>query len=789
MHFIRFVVEWAYNLHENPDEVNPMKQYRLMYRTPALADRAGEADAWERHSLPLGNGYFGANVFGRTDTERIQLTEKSLSNPYGIGGLNNFAEIYLDFGHTKPEQYERGLVLNEAEAYVKYRYAGVRYERTYFTSYPDQVMVIQLTASLPASLSFTLRPTIPYLRDYSLRPGDHAGKSGRVTASGNTLTLSGMMHYYRILFEGQLRVLPQGGQLSIQQDAQGEHAAIRVEGADSALILIALGTNYRMESRVFLEEDREKKLAPYPHPHEHVSAVLNAASEASYETLYARHLADYKRYFNRASVDFGGDGLHIPTYKLLRHYQKYASELKQRRRLRLAPKEDAAARYLEELYFQYGRYLLIASSRPGTPPANLQGTWNCHDNPPWSCGYWHNINVQMNYWPAFSTNLAEMFSAYADYNRAYLPLAERMADEYIERLHENHLEAPGQNGWTIGTGGWLYTIDGFSFHSGPGTGAFTSMLFWDYYAFTKDRGILEQIYPVLYGMARFLSKTLEERGGKLLVTASASPEQQKDNAYYMTEGCAFDQQMVWENHKNTIQAAQELGREDALIQTLREQLDRLDPVLIGDSGQIKEFREEKKYGEIGEAHHRHISHLVGLYPGTLITRNTPAWMKAAKVTLNKRGDHSTGWAMAHRINLWARTGDGNRAHKLYSALLRYGTLPNLWDTHPPFQIDGNFGGTAGVAEMLLQSHTGVIDLLPALPDAWPDGSFRGLVARGNFVVDAQWKGNRLTWARIVARVGGDCRIHTPDEAEEVFSLQAGEALDYTAANGWQKIVR
>ena len=722
-------------------------------------------NSWESWSLPLGKGYLGVNVFGRTETERIQITESTLYNPYRVrdertgeqirlGGMNNFSETFLEFGHDNPAGYSRDLNLEEAVAHVDYSWEGVSYHRDYFVSYPDRVIVLRLTASKPAALSFTLRPTIPFLCEYKSMPGDRGGKTGTVTVcSEDTLLLRGLLEYYQVKFEGQYKVIPTGerAKLTAHADENGENAFLRVENADSALILIAAGTNYRMESRVFMEPDPKKKLEPYPDPHEMVTGLLDAAAKKPYEKLYQRHVADYQKYFNRVALDLGGKLPDCPTDVLLERYREAPESM-----------EEAQLRYLEELYFQYGRYLLIASSRENATPTNLQGVWNCYDDTPWSAGYWHNINVQMNYWPAFNTNLAEMFEPYADYWQSYLPLAKQHADKYIrDNYPEQYGEQEGANGWIIGTAGWLFDVEGMSnySHSGPGTGAFTSILFWDYYDFTRDEKVLKDVtYPAVSSMARFLSKVLVKEGDLWLTGYSASPEQFHDGAHYRTKGCAFDQQMIYENHRAALQAAKLLGIEDELTKTIEEQIDKLEPVLIGADGHVKEFREEKHYGQIGDPHHRHISHLVGLYPGTIITRNTPRWLEAAKVTLNRRGDKSTGWAMAHRLDLWSRTGDGNRAHQLLESLLKNGTLPNLWDTHPPFQIDGNLGGTAGIAEMLLQSHCGAIELIPALPDVWAEGSFEGLVARGNFEVSAWWKQKSVTKAVICARSGGECRL-------------------------------
>lgn len=712
--------------------------YTLRYKQPAEDSDYG----WEHQSLPIGNGYLGANIFGIVERDRIQITENSLQNPGSKGGLNNFAELYLHFPSEQVSDYERGLCLQDAVAYCRYRVKDVWYEREYLASYPEKALAIRLRAGKP----FTCRieAVIPYLKEYATEPGDGCGKFGTVRYEGNTIYLSGTMEYYNIHYAGAVRILSDG---RVTASAEG----IQVEDATEAVVYMTVGTNYELKPEVFLQSD-PKRMLPDERPDARVLEQLNRVSELTYETVKQRHLEDYQELFGRVDLNLGEERLE-GTDELLARYA-----------------QGEAIPYLEMVYFQYGRYLLIASSRKGTLPANLQGTWNCHDQSPWGSGYWHNINVQMNYWPAFVTNIAETFTAYADFNEAFRPKAQQLAEEYIQRHNPEHYEE-GACGWTIGTGSYPYRISAPGGHSGPGTGGLTSKLFWDYYDFTRDSKVLEETaYPALKGMSEYLTKTVRNFDGIYRALFSASPEQMlnrlytRGGNYYQTIGCAFDQQMIYENGKDYMTAAELLNRTDEPVYRVqKEQIDHYHPVRIGWSGQIKEYEEEKLYGEIGEYHHRHISELIGLYPGTIMNHTTPAWLDAAKYTLTERGDESTGWALAHRLNAWARTGDGEHAYKLVRNLLGMRTMDNLWDFHPPFQIDGNFGGTSGIAEMLLQSHEGYIAVLPAVPEAWKaQGSFRGLVARGAFTVDVSWKHGLVQEIVITSKVGGDCSVRYPN---------------------------
>ncbi|HKL20412.1 MAG TPA: hypothetical protein VJ904_01325, partial [Tichowtungia sp.] len=509
----------------------------------------------------------------------------------------------------------------------------------------------------------------------------------------------------------------------------------------------------------------KEKLDPDLDPHGLVTAKIAKAERLGFGALKQRHLKDYRNLFGRVEVNLNSEVSGLPTHQMVEEY-----------------KQGEHDPYLEELIFQYGRYLLIASSRETTLPAHLQGAWSQFEVSPWCAGYWHNINVQMNYWGAMSANLAETFEAYLNYFEAYKPKAQQFARDYVRETRPEALsDDPGGNGWILGTGANAYQISGRSTHSGPGTGGFTTQLLMEYYNYTQDEEFLRETgYPALLGMSRFFDKTLyENEDGLLLVSPSASPEIKHDGEYYITKGCTYDQGWVWENHRNVLKAAQVLGEDDPFLEVIRKQIPRLDPIQIGSSGQIKEFREEEAYGDIGDPEHRHISHLCTVYPGTLIDASHPEWMEAASTTLDLRGDVSTGWAMAHRMICRARLKEGEEALDLYRKFVFHKTAENLWSMHPPFQIDGNFGVMAAVLEMLLQSHAGAIEPLPALPQAWHTGSFDGLVARGNFEVSADWKDGRLQELVIHSRSGKLCRVRYPGIAAQSVRTGSGEAVDVT----------
>lgn len=796
--FLLFLFVCVFRI-EGQDNIynEPAKVYKLWYNAPApntgIILPPGESDRpldldWENWSLPIGNSYMGACIFGRTDTERLQITDKTLyiKGLWGAETQTSFADLYIDFHHSIRSNYQRGLILNNAVAYVNYDCNGVHYEREYFMSYPDKVLVIRLKAGKPGKLSFTIRPEIPYLTPFgplqrtdSVTKGylsghtttrhSYNGRTGKVTAQDDLITLRGETEYLKLIYEGQIKVIPSGGSMQATNNKEGDHGTISVENADSALILFTLGTNYQLENQTF-EKKPAEKLTGNPDPHKSVMKTLTNAASKSYEELLAKHQADYKNLFNRASLNLTKKESDLPTDRLLSDY-----------------KEGKYSGYLEELFFQYGRYLLISTSRKGTLPPTLQGVWNQYELAPWNGNYTHNINIQMNYWPAFNTNLIDLFECYADYHKAYKKTAEKMADRYIH-IWKPSLYSPEGNGWTMGTGATAYSVSMPGGHSGPGMSALTSKLFWEYYAFTSDKKILkETTYPTLSGVATFLSKSVCDTLGYLLAYPSSSPEQysKATNKPYPTVGCAFDQQMMYENHHDVLTAAKLLKeKKSAALSLYKQQIQRLDPVQIGASGQIKEYREETFYGDIVlEPHHRHISHLMGLFPGTLINENTPAWLDAAKVTLNSRGDTNTGWSMAHKINLWARAKEGERAYQLLQSLLKTATLNNLWTNciavlRSPYQIDANFGGTAGIAEMLLQSHEGYIHLLPALPSNWETGSYRGLTARGNFEISARWKKGQAEEFHVLSKKGNECILKYPLISHAVLTDIQGKRIKF-----------
>lgn len=793
---------------------------------------AGQDIGWQNWSFPLGNGYVGANVFGRTETERIQITEKTLSNPWQIVltengktswpqvvGLNNFSETYIDFGHkfNDVRNYSRELDLRTAIATTAYDYDGARYTRECFVSYPDNALVIYLNAE-DGLLDFTLRPTIPFEQSYMVQPGDGLGKSGTVTSSVEygvgCIELSGKLKYYDVDFVGYYRVYTTGGTITsdsvnnVYKDKDGttktdKDGVIRVEGATNAIIVATFGTDYELCAENFengqyshrkqtaktnLDDAREKVL-------DRLYKVTDETDSMSvfeaYEYLKSRHLSDYDELFSRVEVDLNckAEDFDLTTDELL---EKYNS--------------GRHSSYLEALLLQYGRYLIIASSREGALPANLQGAWNCYNTPAWSSGYWSNINIQMNYWHVFSTNLAETFIPYVDYNKAYMSVAEKYADSTISQHNPDMYGKDGGNGWAMSVSGNPFF---FNTDRSAGNLGLLTQVFYEYYLFTKDEAVLETVYEVLANAARFVTKCVKNYDGKYLVEYCDSPEMYVNGSWYYTTGTTYAQTLAYINNYGALECAKALGidledsellsdEEYSILKTIMEQLDKYDPILVGLSGQIKEFREEDYYGSLGNPNHRHISQLVGLFPGNIINSSTDAWLDAALVSLagrnNGLNDWPIGttesneasivaWAWAHKQALYARAGEGDLALKMLAGNLRNSTLENLLMVCGKiFQIEASSGTTAALTEMLLQSDEGFIEILPALPTSWDKGAYTGLVARGNFEVSVSWEGHLANKINILSKNGGSLSVKYPEFSDVKVYNSKGEEISYEISN-------
>lgn len=709
------------------------------------------AGSWMKEALPIGNGPMGAMLFGGTDLERIQFNEISLWSgdrmprpkelkEGGMGAHQAFGDVFIHLGHDPAEirNYRRQLDIGRAVHRVEYEYRGVRYRQTAFASHPAQAIIVQLSADKPASC--TGRVWLTDSHGAGIRLDQHRFRAVGKMPNG-------------FEYEAQLQVLNRGGEL---KRAKRENPyripmgmpALGFDQCDSVTLVLGAGTNFVQDfSKQWLGE----------HPHAAVTRRVDAAAARSVAELLGEHVKDYQSLFRRFSIELGRPPSGLADRTTLERLEAYTRD----------KVPDPA---LEALFCQFGRYLLISCSRPGSLPANLQGVWNHSNQPVWACDYHSNINLEMNYWPAETANLAECHVPFIDY-----------VDSLREVSALNTRRKYGEvRGWTIQT---MNNACGISFWKwNPPGSAWYAQHLWEHYAFGRDKEYLRKTaYPILREICHFWEDRLKRRPDGTLVTPDGwSPEQYK---YQSEEGVTYDQEIIHDLFTNTIEAADELGDDQQFRDHLAAMRDDLLKPAIGRWGQLKEWEEDK---DDPDDKHRHVSHLFALFPGRQISMaRTPELAEAARVSLNARGDASTGWSRAWKINFWARLGDGNRAHKLLRSLINLvdetgtiygdsggGVYSNLFCSHPPFQIDGNLGAVAGYCEMLVQSHANEIQLLPSLPEEWPTGSVTGIRARGGFEVDVRWNDGCLTRAVIRSHSGLPCRVVCGGESWE-FETTAG----------------
>lgn len=762
------------------------KPLKLWYNQPARI--------WEE-ALPLGNGRTGAMVFGGIHEERFQLNDhtlwsggpeqgnnpkaaellpvlreaifkkdykraeetlRNMQGPYSARYLP-LGDLHLSFdlvGTT--DQYIRALDLNEAISTVGFYNNGTTYQREAFISHPAKAMVVRLKADKKGKLNLKLRLNSKLRHQTKAIPNGliMQGQAPYTVAARNYFPEQVLYNDKGIRFEVHLGVELKGGKI-ITQDS-----VLEIRKADEVTIYLSEATN-------FVAFDRDPGSGAVD-AGKIASKQLIAAMNKGFERLKEEHILDYKSLFDK--VDFklegGGDYSKLSTDQRLKFFRKQGDDLS-----------------LQELYYQFGRYLLIASSRPGSRPANLQGIWNDHIQPPWGSNYTININTEMNYWLAENTNLSECHEPLLSFIRELAVNGEQTA-KVNYGISEGWMAHHNSDLWakTSPVGHFdedkTYYPQAFCWQMG---GAWLSTHLWEHYQYNRDITFLrKQAYPLMKGTAQFLMHWLveDQESGYWVTAPSTSPENHfayDGEKYAIGKGTAMDLSIVRELFMTVIKAAEELDVDSEFRNALKERLLKVYPYQIGRYGQIQEWFDDV---DDPKDTHRHISQLFGLFPGREIDPfSTPDLARASKVTLEHRGDVSTGWSMAWKINWWARLRDGDRAYEILQKAFNYinpadktvrsngggGTYPNLFDAHPPFQIDGNFGATAGITEMLMQSHNGIIDLLPALPKAWKDGHLKGIKARGNFEIDLSWKDHSIETVVLKSIVGGACTIRSARE--------------------------